>query len=332
MPTNILIFIHGITPEERPASHQRDYRDLWGAMQAEQPTLTGKVDKIVEVEWGNRFAGGPMGPDTLLSDAERQISGRVRFDVVEQHPGPGNVLHPGVLGDVGIPGVRRLARNIRERLVQFGLADAVYYASEDGERAVRNAIYGKLLRELREYKTPLSSRTPEGALRPELRLHVVAHSLGVTVAHDFLYGLFGKFDAPDYLSQTTSVIDRQDYEYWRARAADGQLIVGSFVNMASQLPLFVLRKQKLVTQLAEGKVLSPSDIGIGVGTDKTVRWLVVYDVDDVLGFATRELYGNHVSIRQVQVDSGDSPIGAHTEYWRTPLVVREAAALIAHNT
>ncbi|MEY4512498.1 MAG: hypothetical protein RLZZ450_4620 [Pseudomonadota bacterium] len=321
MPTNILIFIHGITPEERPASHQRDYRDLWQAMQAEQPSLARRVDKVVEVEWGNRFAGGPTSPDTLLSDAERQISGRVRFDVVEQHPGPGNVLHPGVLGDVGIPGVRRLARNIRERLVQFGLADAVYYASEDGERAVRNAIYGKVLRELREYKS-----------QTELRLHVVAHSLGVTVAHDFLYGLFGKFDAPDYLAQTSSAIDRQDYEYWRARAADGRLVVGSFVNMASQLPLFVLRKQKLVTQLAEGKVLSPSDIGIGVGADRTVRWLVVYDVDDVLGFATRELYGNHASIRQVQVDSGDSPIGAHTEYWRTPLVVREAAALIANNT
>jgi hypothetical protein len=320
VPTNILIFIHGITPEERPASHQRDYRDLWEAMQVVAPSLTRKVDKVVEVEWGNRFAGGPIGPDTLLSDAERQISGRVRFDVVEQHPGPGNVLHPGVLGDVGIPGVRRLARNIRERLVQFGLADAVYYASEDGERAVRNAIYGKVLRELREYKA-----------EAELRLHVVAHSLGVTVAHDFLYGLFGKFDAPDYLAQTNSTIDRQDYEYWRARAALGQLIVGSFVNMASQLPLFVLRKQKLVTQLAEGKVLSPSDIGIGVGADQAVRWLVMYDVDDVLGFATRELYGNHASIRQVQVDSGDSPIGAHTEYWRTPLVVREAAALIDHN-
>ena len=320
MPTNILIFIHGITPEERPTSHQRDYRDLWEAMQVERPTLTGQIDKVVEVEWGNRFVGGPMGPDTLLSDAERQIAGRVRFDVVEQHPGPGNVLHPGVLGDVGIPGVRRLARNIRERLVQFGLADAVYYASEDGERAVRNAIYGKVLRELREYKAS-----------PELRLHVVAHSLGVTVAHDFLYGLFGKFEAPDFLSQTNNALDRQDYEFWRARAAAQQLIVGSFVNMASQLPLFVLRKQKLVTRLAEGKVLSPADIGIGLGTDHTVRWLVVYDVDDVLGFATRELYGNHPSIRQVQVDSGDSPIGAHTEYWRTAMVVREAAALIASN-
>ena len=320
MPTNILIFIHGITPEERPTSHQRDYRDLWEAMQVEQPTLARKIDKVVEVEWGNRFVGGPMGPDTLLSDAERQISGRVRFDVVEQHPGPGNVLHPGVLGDVGIPGVRRLARNIRERLVQFGLADAVYYASEDGERAVRNAIYGKVLRELREYKPS-----------PELRLHVVAHSLGVTVAHDFLYGLFGKFETPDFLAQTSNALDRQDYEFWRARAAARQLVVGSFVNMASQLPLFVLRKQKLVTQLAEGKLLSPADIGIGLGSDQTVRWLVVYDVDDVLGFATRELYGNHASIRQVQVDSGDSPIGAHTEYWRTPMLVREAAALISNN-
>jgi hypothetical protein len=97
--------------------------------------------------------------------------------------------------------------------------------------------------------------------------------------------------------------------------------------MASQLPLFVMRKQSLVDQLAAGQVLDPSAIGV-VANGQT-QWLIVYDVDDPLGFATRELYGDHPEMRQVQVDAGDTPIRAHTAYWSNKLVIREAAQLIA---
>jgi hypothetical protein len=49
---------------------------------------------------------------------------------------------------------------------------------------------------------------------------------------------------------------------------------------------------------------------------------IVYDVDDPLGFATREPYGDHPELRQVQVDAGDTPLKAHTGYWVGGLVIR----------
>ena len=72
--------------------------------------------------------------------------------------------------------------------------------------------------------------TPAG-LRPyrqadDVRLHVVGHSLGVTIAHDLLYGLFGKVSEPDYLGQATTTEDRDDYVHWRGRR--DALRVGSF--------------------------------------------------------------------------------------------------------
>jgi hypothetical protein len=97
--------------------------------------------------------------------------------------------------------------------------------------------------------------------------------------------------------------------------------------MASQLPLFALRKQALVDRLAKGGLLDPADIG--VAPNEQTQWLIVYDVDDPLGFATRELYGDKPEVLQIQVDAGDTPIDAHTGYWTNSVVIAETARLIA---
>lgn len=320
MPVNVLVFIHGITPEAHPVAHTEVYQAFWSAMQQKRPALRSAVTRVAFVEWGNAFPGGPSRLDTQLSDAERNTSQLVRFANVKKQIGPNNVLHPGPLGDWGtLPGMREIVlAPVREELVQLGLADAVYYCSADGERAVRVATYGQVLAALRPFKA-----------EPDVRLHLVAHSLGVTVGHDLLYGLFGKKAEPDFLGQAEAPEDRADYAFWRDEVAGGRLHVGSFVTMASQLPIFVLRKQALVTRLAEGGVIDPSDIGIP--RHGSVRWLVCYDVDDVLGFATRALYGNAECIRQVQVDAGDFPVGAHVGYWQNGTVIAEAATLVESN-
>jgi hypothetical protein len=320
MPVNVLVFVHGITPDEHPVAHTELYQTFWDAMLRARPALRAAITCVAFVEWGNRFPGAPARPDTELSDAERNASNLARFAHVKRHPGPNNVLHPGPLGDWGtLPGMREIVlAPVRERLVQLGLADAVYYCSSDGERAVRAAIYGQVLAALRPFKT-----------ERDVRLHLIAHSLGVTVGHDLLYGLFGKQTTPDYLGQAASAEDREDYVFWRNQTEADGLRVGSFVTMASQLPIFVLRKQELVSRLAAGGVIDPSDIGIP--RHGATRWLVFYDVDDVLGFATRELYGNADSVRQMQVDAGDFPVGAHLGYWRNDTVIDETAALVERN-
>jgi hypothetical protein len=318
MPTNLVVFIHGITPHARPAGYTQLYRRFWSALTRVEPSLEGEgFSRFAHVEWGHPIAGAPLREDSLLNEAERRVAERIAFDRVKASPSALNQLHGGILGDWGwLPGLRPVLRRVREQLVTFGLADAVYYTSEEGERAVRSAVYGQVLEKLR----PLRAQR-------DVRLHVIAHSLGVTVGHDFLYGLFGKAGEPDFLSQTQRPEDRADYDLWRTKAQSGELSVGSFVTMASQLPLFALRKSALMQKLAEGATLDPSVIGIA--PDGPVRWLVAYDSDDVLGFATRELYGNAPSIRQMQVDAGDTPIAGHDGYWDEQCFIEEAARVIA---
>jgi hypothetical protein len=270
------------------------------------------------VEWG--FADGAAErSDTRLAAAELHIGTTVAYENVARQRGTNNALLTGPLRDWNLlPGLRPLVRRLRQEMFQLGLADAIYYTSAEGEAAVRSAVFGQVLAELRPYRE-----------RGVVTLHFIGHSLGDTVCHDFLYGLFGKAGEPDFLAQTPSEEDRRDYVLWRQKALAGQLRVGTFVSMASQLPLFVLRKQSLVDHLSRRGTLDPSVIGIvGAGP---VRWLVLYDVDDALGFAVRELYGNSEAIRQVQVDVGDTPMRAHTQYWTCPAVIAETAALLAQN-
>ena len=321
MPINVLVFIHGITPELYPTEHTPLYEAFWKGMQRERPQLKDQINRVAFVEWGNSYPGAPARPDTQLSDAERNTAKLVRTEHVKKTPGPNNVLHPGPLGDWHtLPGLRQVVLGpVREQLVQLGLADAVYYCSSDGERAVRAAIYGQVLAALRPFRQ-----------EPDVRLHLIAHSLGVTVGHDLLYGLFGKKTEPDFLAQAASKQDCEDYVLWRSKAESSALCVGSFVTFASQLPIFVLRKQTLVSRLAAGGVIDPSDIGIP--RQGPTRWLVCYDVDDVLGFATRDLYGSPDSIKQVQVDAGDFPVGAHIGYWENRMVIEETAVLVSNRS
>jgi len=322
MPTNLVVFIHGITPQARPAGpagyYPQLYKRFWSALTRVEPSLEGEsFSRFVHVEWGHPIPGAPLRTDSLLAEAERRVTERVAFDRVKAQAGELNQLHGGILGDWSwLPGLRPVLRRIREQLVSFGLADAVFYASEEGERAVRTSVYGQVLEKLR----PLRAQR-------DVRLHVIAHSLGVTVGHDFLYGLFGKAAEPDFLTQADRPEDRADYDLWRTKAQSGELRVGSFVSMASQLPIFALRKSALVRQLSDGATLDPAVIGIA--REGPVRWLVAYDSDDVLGFATRELYGNAPSIRQMQVDAGDTPIAGHDGYWEEQCFIEEAARLIA---
>mgnify|MGYP003444786724 CR=1 FL=1 len=222
MAKHILILIHGITPEAVPQSHADLYDKFWRGLQAAQPALPAVIRDVAKIEWGNRLGPVAARPDERLSEAERRASDLERTEHVQAHPGPNNVVHAGPFGDWNlIPGLRLLVRELREQLIQFGLADALYYAAGDGERAVRAAVYGQVLRALRPHRN-------EG----EVLLHVVGHSLGVTVAHDFLYGLFGKPDEPHYLGQAATQEDRDDYALWRSRAGTG-LILGSFTSMAA---------------------------------------------------------------------------------------------------
>lgn len=324
MAENVLALIHGMVVEPMPRPHTDTYARFVAKLFENEPGLPdvfeGGPPRIVEVEWGHGAAGAGanLDPHQRLAGAQRFVASRVAYDAVREHPDDLNVVLRGLGGDWNLTGARLVVRPVREKLIQFGLADAVYYTSEDGEREVRAAVYEQVLSGLEPF-----------AGADEVRLHVVSHSLGVAVAHDFLFGLFAPGHTPDFTTARQGTPDgRRLFDDWRTRAQSGALQLGTFVSMASQLPLFVLRKQALVDGLCGGRLLDPAVIGVR-GTH--VQWLLFYDIDDILGFATRPLYEPATGIKEVQVDAGDLPSTAHTGYWEDETVLRESAARIYEN-
>lgn len=90
-----------------------------------------------------------------------------------------------------------------------------------------------------------------------------------------------------------------------------------------------MRKQELVNKLYSENLLDPTVIGIA--DTHHVRWKIFYDLDDILGYATRGLYHPNGGIMDIQIDCGDQPASAHTLYWENETVIRETANLIFDN-
>lgn len=320
---NVVVFIHGMTPDKDSSDSAAAFISFWDRLCAFKPELRRVFpDHHVQfVSWGHepQSHSGPLRPDQKLTYAEKNVAARVEYGNVRRSTSPANVLMTGLFGrDYNLPGLRGVLVGLRENIVQYGLSDVVYYCSEEGEKQVRVVVYGQVLELLRKFKQDEN----------DICLHVVGHSLGVTISHDFLFGLFKKNHSPDFLKQADEQ-DEKDYEYWRKAAVEGRLTVGSFTSMASQLPLFAMRNGVMIDIFHRNGQLNLKDIGI---TGEGVIWQIFYDVDDVLGFASRDLYADPGNcIRQVQVNSG-SMAGAHTGYTTNRTVIERTASLLLANS
>jgi hypothetical protein len=317
---NIPIFIHGMNPSREAMSPVTEYKRFWNALQDEQPTLRQLMREPVFVEWGHQLTPGQtvFRDDQKLTEAEDYIHDRVGFDEVRKREGPNNVLIGGWFGDFGLPVVRQIATTVRESAVLHGLTDVVYYTSADGERQVRRVVYDQVLQGLDEHLAAA-----------DVRFHIFAHSLGVTLAHDFLFGLFNTLKTPDFVLDDAGgdpEVERsqQRYQAWRDKAQNGTLSLGGFSSAASQIPLFVMRKPALIDRLFRREGIDATQIGI---RNNGVQWKIFYDIDDILGFATRDLYAPNEGIMDWQVDCGNQPLDAHIGYWQNETVISETAKL-----
>jgi hypothetical protein len=336
MATNVLILIHGMVPEPEPKSQDATYDAFWTAIREARPELGGRM-KVVKVEWGHELPDDPppVRDDHQLTLAEQFAFDRVGYHNVRKVQDPNNVVRSGVRYDIGIPALHQLITGIRETVLLFGLSDVVYYCSPDGEARVRQEVYEQVLDHLQAHVD-----------EERVRLHVFAHSLGVTIAHDFLFGLFNRDTSytPGFVRDRQGSSEEAHHRFmrWREKAQAGRVELGGFAAAASQLPLLLMRKQGLVRKLYQAKQASnagqrpvgvdAADIGIRAG-DKT-QWKLFYDTDDLLGFPSRGLYTlpdgrPHPAIMDFQVNCGVEPFGAHVGYWTDHTVIHEAAQLFA---
>ena len=119
------------------------------------------------------------------------------------------------------------------------------------------------------------------------------------------------------------------YTFWREKRKAGDLLLGSKASAGGQLPLLMMRTQRVVDLLAANQLLDAGVIGIRPGDPP--KWKIFYDPDDALGFPTRRLFREQAAIQEFEVETGWFPVRAHTEYWRNRRVQREIAQLIVQN-
>lgn len=329
-PINILIMIHGMSPANQPRSPLDFYEPFWRALVEEAPQLKEIFpNKFIAVEWGHELPKTPppelseLRTDQKLMRSQNFLRSRVSWEEIQKDNHPNNITMEKLPNDRQdfprlSPAIRQLIIGLRESVMVSGFGDVIFYCSHEGETFIRQVVYGQVLEQLTPYENA-----------EQVRLHLVGQSLGVTLCHDFLYGLFAPNHEPDFYEQGL-VEHVSQFRRWRNKAQNGQLVLGSLTSTASQLPLFAMRKPKIIETLAAEKLLDATNIGV-VEQDRA-KWKIFYDIDDLLGFGTRRLYKSSNAIMEFQVDSSDNPGDAHNDYWGNPTVIRETAKLLLLNT
>ncbi len=322
---NVLILIHGMTLETVASSHSPAYDVLWHGLTARAPQLTQAIDAVIKVEWGHELIDphpDGLADDEHLTRAENTIQRAISYAHVRAEPGPDNHLRPTPPWDLLARAARRITEPIKETVLPLGFTDALFYCSPEGEQAIRKAVYSRVLKQLEPFRNAA-----------EVRLHVIAGSLGATVAFDFLYGLIApRATPPDFVAQRQGdAIAREQFTFWRQRAQlpVPTLVLGSKTTTGAQIPLMMMRSLHVVQLLAQGQRLDPRVIG--VPQSGPPKWRIFYDVDDILGFPTRRLFEAQGTIQDYEVETGLYPTDAHGKYWTNPDVLASVAQLIERN-
>lgn len=307
---NVLIFVHGITPEANPPDPiKTQYQKLIKAVEAKCPGIFSRFDGApIFVKWNALYQDPPPGKgDQRLDAAEKQASDLS----TDQHSKamPGNIW----ASQFRLPLLANLFDDLKYTVITMGLSDAIYYAAPDGETLVRTKVYGLLVKRIAPYL----------ASNAEVRLHFVTHSLGVTIGHDFAYSIFNPEQKSSFADEIAKGATKTNFKVLQQAAKKGKLTLGSFVGMASQLPLLILRSQGIVDDFSLGKRLNPVNIGVLNQDQVIVRFF--YDPDDILGFPSRALYEPNTAFQDIRVQTGWQPGSAHSNYW----VNEDVAAYVA---
>lgn len=293
--TEVPLFLHGITPERRPGSHDEDYDALLGLVNKALRTR-GKPPfhhEPIRVEWG--WDSGQAGlADRLLAGAEARASGAVH--AAEQG------IH-----DLTLNPARVVYRSLRRSFIH-GFADLFFYVSADGERAVREHVFSCV--------AGAANRLGRGE---RVSLTVFAHSAGSVIAHDLLYHIFGSGPAePECGGARREILAARDL------MGRGRLRIRRLYTLGSPITPLLVRADSLLKRLVEGRPLDPSELGFG--WDLTLgnpRWVNFWDEDDIFAFPVAFNYaaGPHgKAVEDRYADLGDIFPAVHGRYWRSQKV------------
>jgi hypothetical protein len=292
------VFIHGITPEAAPQSHAPLFRRFLERLNAalaarDKPALS---ENAVIVEWGWEVSNGA---DRVLAAAERVLAARV-FDA---YPAPSRLPHP----------VQSICDSIRLYFLR-GFADLVYYASPDGQRALRENVFDVIGARVTEIQETSGERAPR------VSLTFLTHSAGAVIGHDFLIRLFEPKGHGFFgwgLNKARKLARKQAL---RARR---------FFTLGSPLAPFILRDDAVVARFKDNGFLDVEPLGLRPGDGLAgPRWLNIWDRDDIFSYPVARLYGDGgptATVVDRLVNLGGTFPGVHRKYWESEEVINALA-------
>jgi len=305
--TEIAVFIHGITPGREPGKKD-DPGTLYGVLfENIQKELVKqnkkKLDAAIKVIWNwHPDDDSPMFVDQSLAAAERLIGDRINER--EQKISAVNRLHFFLWNTI-----YKIGRDI----MLYGLADAMYYVSHDGEKTVRDHVFKYLCDQIMDWLTQNNS----GESR-KISLTVLGHSAGSLIAHDFLYQLFSNrtpkpTDVPELhqLRDMTVNIDKALGDRSHAR-----LRVRRLYTFGSPLAPWFIRANSLLEKISKGEPLKIADLGLYAQDGlSNPRWVNFWALTDVAAFPLNFLYDDQEAVEDQYVDAGLLFPGTHAAYW-----------------
>jgi hypothetical protein len=288
------IFIHGVSPEENPKSHNTEYGALLKAVNAglkarSKPALSSPI----YVEWGREYPGS-KGMDQYLARVEERLNTMVRESM-----GNGNYA--------SVPIVYKAARE----LLFFAVADLMYYVSSDGEQALRKHVFRDLANNITELARQKSNR---------ISLTFFTHSAGTLIAHDLLFHLFGKNYKPGETAGN-EIKDIMKYARKKSLTDTSTLLirVRRLYTFGSPIALLSIRANALINKLRTQKMqlLDTENLGLRAADGlENPRWVNFWDKDDLIAAPVAFLYKNTTGVVQdVSVNAGALLPAAHTNYW-----------------
>ncbi len=278
---NILIFIGGLIKENHPQDESLPDDSLWGAVQ-KYYNLSDRIESVIKVNYSEK--------DGNIYLAQKFVAEQLDPERLGENTEENNILR-----DRMQPWWRSLVKPLRQSLLLQGLGDLVYYAGEEGQSAIKLAVYSQVLESLESYRPKVEKDLRKEAQTIKVRLHLIGESLGGAIAYDFLKGLFS----------TKTPAENQEigekYEFWRQAAGYGRIELGSIVSMASPLPILMMRSQQVIDTFALGETLLADEIGMTKNA-KEIIWKNFYNFDDLQAFPIRPLFGDNPGIQDIEVD------------------------------
>jgi hypothetical protein len=219
---------------------------------------------------------------------------------------------------------------IQENLLIPGIGDVVYFAG-DGVRQIQTLIREQII-------NLLSNRIQDfGAPDVVVRLHVIAASLGVSIGYEFLSNIFDQFPRISPPADYAGLRELAMASMQVPVRSSPKIQLGTFLCVASQLPLLLLRKQEYINLMAAGGQIDPSVIGLRAG--RTQSWTIFHDVNDVLSFRTKALFKPSENIVEIDDIKNYRPPGlverfgaSHTGYWENKEVLQHAIKILERIT